>query len=496
MKNNRNRLFIIGIFILVLFVRFYQLDSLPAEMWGDSIEHFKMAREIMQGNFFIGYQFGGDGPMLSYFIAIVSKIFGLSFYSLKLTTVLIGTLVVFTTYFLSQELFKNKSIGLLSGYLTAVGFWSISFSRQTKSYILVALFISLGLYFILKKRKIMAGVILGLGMYTQTAFWGGFFLSLFSPIIFIISIVISLPVWKEIFINKNFVFSGSSYLGEKFSPISQQPILSYLSILLKNLFKNLISFNFQGDHGFRHTISNMPHLDFITGLFFILGFALLLYRIIKNNKVNYFFYLIVPFFIIQIPSILDTANSQSSPNMGRMIGVMPLVYIFSAYGIYSLTMIIKSNLVKKSYLFVVLTTIFISNFYLYFFIYPKGLPNKNIPFGKIIAQNIDKYDDSYQPVVVDCCWGEWGQPEPKAIEFQLKTNKKILFFEADDYQKKFSCNELKKRTEKKKIILIHDFKNALIKKEIKNCLSVIGRKEISKNGYQIAEIIEGVISYR
>lgn len=490
MLNVKSKGLLIFILLLALIIRLYYLDWLPAEMWGDSIEHFKMASEIMQGNLFINYQFGGDGPMLSYLIATISRIFGLSFYSLKLTTVLVGIFVVFSTYLFSQELFKKKSIGLLSGFITAVGFWSISFSRQTKPYILVALFIVLGLYFILQKKKIIAGIILGLGMYTQTAFWGGFFLSLFSPIIFIVSIVISLPIWRSIFLDKSFIFSGSSYLGEKFSPVSQQPILNYLGLLSKNLLKNLLSFNFQGDHGFRHTISNMPHLDLLTSLFFIVGFICLICKIIKNKEKRYFFYLMLPFFIIQIPSILDTANLQSSPNMGRMIGVMPLAYIFSAYGIYSLTIIIKNNLIRKIFLFAVSITIFVINIYLYFVIYPEGLPNKNIPFGKIIAQNIDQYSNDYQPVVIGCCWGEWGQPEPKAIEFQLKTDKIILFFEADDYQKKFSCEDLAKRTEKKKIILIYNPQNDLIKDEIERCLSVIEQKEITKDRYKIAEMVE------
>jgi hypothetical protein len=55
----------------------------------------------------------------------------------------------------------------------------------------------------------------------------------------------------------------------------------------------------------------------------------------------------------------------------------------------------------------------------YFGPYPLHLPNHNSAFGKYIAAYIDTVPNV--PVYLsDCCWGEWGQPEPKGIYNSLK----------------------------------------------------------------------------
>jgi hypothetical protein len=55
----------------------------------------------------------------------------------------------------------------------------------------------------------------------------------------------------------------------------------------------------------------------------------------------------------------------------------------------------------------------------YFIIYPRTLPNHNVPFGRIVADYIDGLPPETKVVLSDCCWGEGGQPEPKAIYYQL-----------------------------------------------------------------------------
>ena len=63
---------------------------------------------------------------------IISKIFGLSFWSIKLTSVIIGTFIIYVNYLITQLLFKNKKIAYFAAFLTAIGFWGIIFSRQEK----------------------------------------------------------------------------------------------------------------------------------------------------------------------------------------------------------------------------------------------------------------------------------------------------------------------------------------------------------------------------
>ncbi len=46
---------------------------------------------------------------------------------------------------------------------------------------------------------------------------------------------------------------------------------------------------------------------------------------------------------------------------------------------------------------------------------------KNTP--KIISNYIDGLPKGTKVMLTSCCWGEWGQPEPKAILYSLKSAK-------------------------------------------------------------------------
>lgn len=137
------------------------------------------------------------------------------------------------------------------------------------------------------------------------------------------------------------------------------------------------------------------------------------------------------FIFSQLASFLDIANPQNSPSFGRMIGSAFFIYFILAKGLVFLYEKIKSKnlLLSKLFLIIYLSFYAIFNFYNYFFIYPQTLPNKNIPFGRLIVEDIIKnYNKSNSKIFLfTCCWGEWGQPEPKSIENYL-ISKKYSYF--------------------------------------------------------------------
>src|SRR3989339_1510945 len=185
LKNNmkilfKNEYLILSLIILLgLFLRLLYLDKIPAEMWGDVNMHFQFAKNILAGIPIFEY-WGGDGPIFPNIIAIFFRLYNVSFFSLKLSSVFIGVLTIWINYLFALELSKKRSVAMLSSLLMAVSFWSITFSRQGKPYILVPLFLLLVLYFSLRKKWIFAGIFLGLGMYSQATFWGFFVFSLFN----------------------------------------------------------------------------------------------------------------------------------------------------------------------------------------------------------------------------------------------------------------------------------------------------------------------------
>ena len=134
-------------------------------------------------------------------------------------------------------------------------------------------------------------------------------------------------------------------------------------------------------------------------------------------------------------------------------------------------------------LFSILASIAILNFEKYFIDYAQGLPNHNTPFGKIIAQEIDKQSEDTQIYVYGCCWGDWGQPEPKGIEYALKSKRKVVFFHTE-VGEEFDCQKFRDGKTKKMVIWDPRKDKEFIK--LKQCLPG-GQKKVFKS--QLGDIV-------
>lgn len=490
-KNFKQYLILILIILLSLLVRLFLLDKIPAEMWGDVNEHFAFAENILKGSYIKEF-WAGDGPIFSYFAAVVFKIFGHSFFSLKLMTVFIGVLSVYLMYLFTRQLSKNNLTAYISSFLMSVSFWSISFSRQGKPYILVSLMVLLTLYFALKKKWILAGLFLGLGMYTQAAFWGMILFSFINLQMLVVSLLVSGPlIYQVIFSKTNYFNSSASYLGEKFA--FKMPLFQKIYIIFENYYKNIQAFWIGGDTTFRHNISGYPHLDILSGVFLIIGIALVLKEIIYKKNKNLIIFLILPFFLAQAASTMDVNNPLNTPAMGRTVGIIPIVFFIISYAItniYNFLLNRKKKPISLVFLIISLMIIFFINIYNYFIVYPKGLPNHNTPFGKIIANDIDSSSSNKQSVLVGCCWGDWGQPELKSVTNRISSNKQMVYVEKND----FSVNSCQEFTDKNKELVIYSDpsdKNLLF--QISQCLKNPQVSTIVSNGYNVAAKSYGLI---
>jgi len=414
------------ILFLGFLIRIFRLNSLPGEMWGDVIEHFRMTEQLLDKKFFYNYQFGGDGPLFDYLTLIISKIFGLSFWSIKLTSVIIGTFIIYVNYLITQLLFKNKKIAYFAAFLTAIGFWGITFSRQGKPYILAGFFISLAIYFLLKKRYWFLGLVIGLGIYSQSSFWGIYFLSFINIKSFLLTNIISLPLFLDYFKNSINILSENSYLGEKLVGSYNLGLLNYILGILFNYGRNLTALFYNGDRVFRHNIPNYPHLDFIMQIFLLIGFYFFIKKFFLKNIKKYF-WIIIFIFLIYLPTCLDVKNYLNNPSMGRTVGAVSIFYPLVSLGIFEIyKRISKKTIIKDFFLGTTLFFIFFLNFYNYFFLYPKTLPQENFPLSKLTAEELDKYDENIPLFIKDCCWFAWGMPEPYSIIFSLNKKRSYI----------------------------------------------------------------------
>jgi hypothetical protein len=404
-----------------LAIRLFRLDSLPAEMWGDVTAHYYLAGKILSGFPFVDYEFGGDGPLFSYLAAAVAEVIGLSFYSLKLTSALIGTALIPAVYFYAEALFQSRRIGYIAAFLAVVTFWTISFSRQAKPYILVPLFVALTLAFALKRKPVLVGIVAGLGVYAQASFWGMSLLLLAMPLALGVAGFVALPVLITFAINPSSLVGSGSYLGAKLH-VAGSP-MDTVATVLDNLWKNALSFNIAGDQTFRQNIPGHPHLDVVSGLFFLLGLGLLGYRAVRTTDRSLALWFFAPLLLLQVPLLADQVPSDT-PNMGRLTCLLPMTLAAVAFAVDWLVSrlcsllsgrVFDSRLVAGGAGGVLLAAIAAVNIINYFGVYPHGLPNDNTPFDLVIAQHMDRSPPTTTSILVGCCWGDETQPETAAV---------------------------------------------------------------------------------
>jgi 4-amino-4-deoxy-L-arabinose transferase-like glycosyltransferase len=421
-----------SITLLGLLIRLVRLDGLPAEMWGDVTAHYFLAQKVLHGHFYLDYEFGGDGPLFSYLAAAVSGLFGLSFYTLKLTSVLAGTLLIVAVYFYADSLLGSRRAAYVASFLAAVSFWSISLSRQGKPYILVPVFVALALTFGIRNRPILAGIVLGLGMYAQAAFWGTPFVFLLMPAALPIAAVVAFPVLHNFAHNPASLLGSGSYLGSKLHT-APSPLEKVLTIL-DNFVKNLLSFNLRGDETFRQNIPGNPHLDYISGALFLVGMVLLIRRAVRQRDTRLLCWFLVPFVVLQIPMVLDQVPTDS-PNLGRLACLLPITLTAIACALVWLaewTCRVLSRRIRQPALGAslgvgaVLAGILAINMVNYFEVYPQTLPNHNTAFDLAIAQRISDTPKSVASIVVGCCWAEAGQPESDAIWYRTAADRRPI----------------------------------------------------------------------
>ena len=105
-----------------------------------------------------------------------------------------------------------------------------------------------------------------------------------------------------------------------------------------------------------------------------------------------------------------------------------------------------------------------------FVVYPKTLPNKNVAYDKIMAEYINKLPDDVEVRLSSCCWGEWGQPEPKAIYYQLDKkdiHQRVLV--TQDRELVRSCEEVKSH---RPLLILGNPNDAELFKKWKDCFGV------------------------
>lgn len=338
------RLLVILIICIGLFMRLYQLPDFPPGTWYDEATAGLEAQRILsESEYRPLYVSALMGPehyvyLVSFLFLILPKIT----FVVRLATVITGVLSVPAAYLAGSQLF-GRGPALALAFLVAVSRWNVNFSRIGMFNILFVLFVLLGAGLLLKAMRrgrltdfLWAGLCLGFGLNTYYAFQ--LFLAVIA--VFIVYQAISnwtflLSHWKGLVVLAmgvllflaplaTFAFARLDRYLERTRTVSifeEYPEDQVRGKLQENTVSHLLMYNVRGDPNGRHNLPGEPMLAPVAGALLVLGLAISLSRFWRAR----FLLLILWFFGLLAGGIFSL--SFEAPQSLRAIGTMPVAYI-------------------------------------------------------------------------------------------------------------------------------------------------------------------------
>lgn len=537
-----NKILFLIIILIGILLRFNQLGNNPPSLnWDEASLGYNAYSILKTGADEYGTKFpisirsfGDYKPPLYVYLAVPSvAVFGLSEFSVRFPSALLGVLSIIVMYFFVLEIFgkwdikQRQYLALISAFFIAISPWSLQFSRAAYEGNIGLFFMMLGLLLFIKGLKnskifLLSVIPLLLSIYSYHSF------RLLVPLLIIF---LGILFWKEIikdkltpvlFILIFFLFSLPVYMGfvklqDSSSRLSMVTIFSdpnlisdsikkleydtqkqdYLGMFLHNrrvVYAQLAvkgyldHFNpdflfLRGDGGVQHHAVDMGMLYLWELPFIVAG----IYSLMKNRSKKIIVLLFL-FLIAPLPSSISTGT----PHPVRAIAMVFPLHIFSAVGfLLLLTRLLKWK--NKSYKLVVISTLLLGfglNIFYYLHQYYVHSP---IEYGyfwqygnKEVINYAKEHENEYKKIIMTY---RIDQP----YIYYLFYNK----IDPSSYQKSWSEKDIK-RFERK--IGKYEFRYVNYEKDSreKDALLIGTPEEIPNNERVLKEIkyLDGTVAYR
>lgn len=467
----KNKLILILIFLLAVFLRLYQLGVNPPSLdWDEASLGYNAYSILKTGKDEFGRawpisirSFEDYKPAVYTYLTIPSiALLGLNEFSVRLPSAICGILTVIVAYFLIKELFGNK-IAVLGTFLLAVSPWHVQFSRVAFEANVALLFVSAGILFYLKginygKWLIMSSICFVISFYTYHSprlivpflllGWSIYFrkkLMLQKKYVItglIIGLVLLIPFIKEAFgegkarLMSVTVITASDNLKDSISKIEyDQSHQDYLGALMHNrriiyIFAvikgyldhfNLDFLFLSGDAPLRHHAVDMGMLYLWEAPFVLWGML----RLIKNkNFIIWWWFLIAP---------IASAVTTGTPHAVRALFYLPIYQIFTAIGLFEVMIRLKNYQIIR----ISLILLFSLNVFYYLNMYFINSPieaAKDWQYGyKQAVETISLYDNAVDQVIMT-----YAYDQPHIY---------VMFYKKIDpywYQQQYNGGEIKR----------------------------------------------------
>ena len=354
---------------VALFLRTYQLDSVPPGLAHDEATNGLDTFDVLQGQTPILFERNnGREPLFIYLQAISVYLLGNSAYALRIVSAAIGVLTVLATYLVAREWFSYR-VGLLSAAGVSVAFWHVNLSRIGLRAIALPLVLTLALLVLWKALRgrrrlhfVLAGVLVGLTQYTYIAarlvallIIGILLVQLIADRRYVLKqwpnfalfVVVALVVFAPLgayFATHLDIFFGRI---EQVSLFTENPAIeSKPMTLLETLPRTAGMFFVKGDAYWLHNVSGRPVFDPVGGALFVLGVAWACRNIrrgrcqlsvveseesasgAERDRLLPLAWLLLWVFTMIVPSVM----AHDSPHFLRTTSMIPAVFMLAALG--------------------------------------------------------------------------------------------------------------------------------------------------------------------
>lgn len=420
-------LLLVFIFSSAFFLRLFQLEQYPVEINHDELSNVYDGYCIAETGAdrwgekypLILRGFGNSDyrpPMYAWLCAGSIKLFGYSTFAGRLPSAILGCISLLLVYSIALKL-GGRKYGVLTLLIASLSPWHILFSRLAiEASVLPSFFIVLFFYLWIKARANYSNsyilVLLGISIGLATSAYQS------TKLIFLIaSFVVAYDLYKtKSFTLKNIVILGLSiFIGalpqlvvaftspEHFfsranvTMVKPTFTLEYIGIIAVNFYKHLnpeyLFFSF-GKENFLSIARLLP----VELVFFYLG-ILIFNKMFKFNKyinpLYFYFFLFV--------TILPSAFTVNVPNSLRASTSILLFPFFSSAGILFLYNAIKVNLLKWTFLVLIILLILVNSVY-NITVYANSFDLRNIGHQNVnveICKRLNTYKGNYSTIYIE-----------------------------------------------------------------------------------------------
>jgi 4-amino-4-deoxy-L-arabinose transferase-like glycosyltransferase len=336
-----------AIVLIGAWFRLRLLHEIPADLGPDLIYNYFDAWGILGGKFLVFFpESHGREGLFFYCIAAVARLFGLTQYTLLLSSALVGLASIAAMYWLGLEAF-NVQVGLGAALLLAINRWHITLSRSGYRAIWMPLFTTLALWAVLRalhrRQPIQfawAGVLLGLGFYTYKS-------SPFVPLAVAVGLLLYLlkAGWAEFRRWVPGLLLMASVALVVVAPMALYAVESPRSYFERELivrrlqgeqqvpdpglpvyyWRNALAFNFMGDSTSRWNVPGARHMGLVSGVLMVFGLGWLLLRWRHGDNGM----LAATWFVLILPGALGMLP-RDLPNGLRLSGAMVPAVLLAA----------------------------------------------------------------------------------------------------------------------------------------------------------------------